>query len=64
MWGRDCCENKLLMSKSDIEKVLVKDLREKFLGGDVGEDCAIYVAHTSIQTLALVRECKRKWRKR
>ena len=53
---RHCCDNKLLVPKQVVEAVLVKDLGEKFLGKvtEVDENCSIYVAHTTIQTLAFL----------
>lgn len=59
------CKNKLPISRKQIEEVLIKDLKEKFLGDDAEENDTIYVAHTSIQTLAFLKGVKlRKWRKR
>ena len=53
---RHCCENKSLLLRKQVEEVLMRDLREKFLGkvADAQENCSIYVSRTSIQTLAFL----------
>ncbi len=57
------CSNKMLIPRRQVEAIILNDLKEKYLrkdfemenGKQVGKR-SYYVAHTSIQTLALLNE--------
>jgi len=79
---RESCDNKLLISRRQVEVIILNDLKEKFLtmesvkhmdelllkdllktlelepAAQLIKNCSYYVAHTSIQTIALLEEYK------